>query len=215
MQQELALALNLSPEELAHPDAAACTYESVGAFKQYLASRLSGAGGVAADVVDASLPSLALLLEGAVSSSLNSNNRAGLVAPVIVKSVDAMGPPAREVLDRLRAIVAGPDNSFRLLERILPLAPAPRFIGARMVVGTHIPYQRHLTLLDAGAKNTARVLFYFGVPAGILHFSRCGPARSISRRRHSWCSGMAAHWFSMASCCSAPCTACSITGDGL
>jgi len=58
----------------------------------------------------------------------------------------------------------------RMLEHFLPALPsgeAPRFVGARMSVGTHVPFDRDLTMLDASAPRRARVLFCIG-PARLL-----------------------------------------------
>lgn len=150
--------LCLLPEELLVPGAAAaCTYESRDAFMHYLCGgSMRVIRSVAADIEVGLPPESLRLFEGM--------RRTPRAASVIEVGMDAMGPPAREVLDRLRAIVAGPDNSYRLLEGFLPLAPAPRFLGARMTVCTKIPYYRDVTLLDDGALNMARVVFFFASP---------------------------------------------------
>jgi hypothetical protein len=53
-----------------------------------------------------------------------------------------------------------------MLEQLFPAAAgqAPRFVGARMTVGTHVPFHRDASALDAGAAARASVLFAFGAP---------------------------------------------------
>ena len=139
-----------SAAELSRGDAEALRpFPSEDAFTDYVASCMRQLPGAAAAVM--APHELTRLIHG---------SHATWPAPcMVVENEAAMGPAAREVLERLRDLVV----RERMLDDILPAAggEAPRFAGASMSIGTHVPFRRDASALDSGAAAAARATVFF------------------------------------------------------